>query len=277
MKAPSFFTAAAELETAGTAFVIVTLVETRGHAPQDVGAKALVTDDGLYFGTVGGGKVEAKAIGVALEMLSSGTSFWRELNWNLQSDVGMTCGGTVKLVFETQRPHRWQIAVFGAGHVAQALVRVLQPLAAQIVCADPRPEWLEKLPNSPNLKKISGGAEVVSQLSSGTYCVVMTQGHASDMPILRAIYARGDFGFLGCIGSDVKGIKLRAGLRETGIEESALKKLHCPVGLDFGNNAPHEIALSIAAQLLQHRDQVNQVNQVNRWEIAERGGGNTLL
>ncbi len=257
MKAASFFAAAAELESTATPFVSVTLVDTRGHAPQDVGAKAIVTVDGLYFGTVGGGKVEAKAIGVAREMLAArAAEFWREFNWNLQSDVGMTCGGTVKLVFEVMRPPSWQIAIFGAGHVAQAVIRVLQPLSAQIICADPREEWLSRLPDAPNLRKIAGGEDVVATLAPGAYCVTMTQGHASDLPILRALFARGDFAFLGCIGSDVKAIKLRAGLKDAGVPSDALARLQCPVGLPFGNNSPHEIALSIAAQLLSVRDQL---------------------
>ena len=60
----------------------------------------------------------------------------------------MTCGGSVKLYFE---PHAaggatWSIAIFGAGHVTQALVPVLLPLPCQIAVYDTRPEWIARLP-----------------------------------------------------------------------------------------------------------------------------------
>ena len=60
----------------------------------------------------------------------------------------MTCGGAVKLYFE---PHpaggaSWQIAIFGAGHIAQSLLPVLLPLPCRIACFDSRAEWLERLP-----------------------------------------------------------------------------------------------------------------------------------
>src|SRR4051812_36542895 len=102
----------AELSIAGRSFVSVTMVETVGSTPQDVGSKMLVDAGGLVFGTVGGGKVETKAIGVAQSMLqfpppspraeaegpTSSTPSCRLLEWNLQRDVGMTCGGVVKLL-----------------------------------------------------------------------------------------------------------------------------------------------------------------------------------
>ena len=56
------FAKAQELLRAGTPFVLVTLVSIKGSAPQDLGAKAIITREGILQGTVGGGKLEAKAI-----------------------------------------------------------------------------------------------------------------------------------------------------------------------------------------------------------------------
>ncbi len=56
----------------------------------------IVTDQGLDFGTVGGGKVEAKAIEHALQMLQIDSSH-AFADWSLKVDVGMTCGGRVRL------------------------------------------------------------------------------------------------------------------------------------------------------------------------------------
>src|SRR6478609_1587190 len=89
-----------ELQSRGTAVVLVVLADALGSTPQETGAKMLVTAAGLHAGTIGGGKVEAKAIEVAQELLASGTGAPRFVNWTLKGDVGMTCGGSVKLYFE---------------------------------------------------------------------------------------------------------------------------------------------------------------------------------
>src|SRR5687768_12867467 len=94
----------AELAASGAPFAGVTLVETVGSTPSDAGSKMLVTAAGLDYGTIGGGRVEAQAIVHAQAMLSEprGSSPRAEfVEWNLQRDVGMTCGGVVKLFFET--------------------------------------------------------------------------------------------------------------------------------------------------------------------------------
>jgi xanthine dehydrogenase accessory factor len=111
----------AELSKSGAPFVSVTMVEAVGSTPQDAGTKMLVDRSGLAFGTVGGGKVENQAIQFAKQMLGEKTTpAGRLVEWNLQRDVGMTCGGVVKLYFEAFNHQAWRIVVFGAGHVAQA-------------------------------------------------------------------------------------------------------------------------------------------------------------
>ena len=59
----------------------------------------------------------------------------------------MTCGGTVSLFFESRNVTDWRIAVFGAGHVTQALARVLVQLPCRLTCIDPRDDWLAQLPD----------------------------------------------------------------------------------------------------------------------------------
>ena len=88
----------AELSNAGGPFVAVTLVDAVGSTPQDAGTKMLVDATGLLFGTVGGGRVENQALEFAQRMLQESDSPTTQLvEWNLQRDVGMTCGGEVKL------------------------------------------------------------------------------------------------------------------------------------------------------------------------------------
>ena len=84
----------------------------------------------------------------------------------------------------------------------------------------------------------------------------MTKGHTTDRPILRRALTERSFPFIGVIGSDAKAEILRRELVAEGVSSEKAAGFHCPVGLDFGSNHPHEIALSIAAQLLTERDRI---------------------
>ena len=254
---PTFFDVLNELMAEDTPLVTVTVVDTVGSVPQDRGAKMIVTSGGLHHGTVGGGKVETKAIAEAQAMLRGELAErTRFVQWNLAKDVGMTCGGIVKLYFEAFNAHRWQIVVFGAGHVANALTNLLVHLDCRITCIDPRAEWLERLPQSPNLTKIQSDdmPSLVKTLPDDAYVILMTMGHTTDKPILIEILRTRHFPYLGVIGSAAKANILRRDLDEAGLPDDAKRAFHCPIGLDVGTNHPYEIAVSIAAQLLQVRD-----------------------
>ena len=248
--------ALSQLSQGGTPFVAVTVVEARGSTPQDVGAKMLVNNQGLVHGTVGGGKVEGRAIQLAQSMLAD-LNHQRELvDWNLQRDIGMTCGGVVKLFFEVYNRSGWRIVVFGAGHVAQALIRILLTLDCQIVCCDSRQAWLDQLPDEQRLKRICVDhlPAVVKQLEETDYVVCMTMGHATDRPVLSALFRSGlKPAYLGVIGSKNKRGTLLRELIDEGIAADVANGFRCPLGLPIGNNQPAEIAISIAAELLQRR------------------------
>lgn len=251
------------LEREAVGFVLVTLVEALGSTPQDAGAKMLVTSAGRHAGTVGGGRVESRAIQFAQDLLAdsnSGAARPQLVNWSLKGDVGMTCGGSVKLYFE---PHfaagiSWPIVIFGAGHIAQALVPVLLPLACSLTVCDSRREWLEQLPRGRNLRIVQQDdpSGLVPALPGHAFVLCMTKGHTTDFPILSRALRERTFPFLGVIGSDAKAAILRRELVTAGISVERANQFHCPVGLDFGTNHPHEIALSIAAQLLAERDRL---------------------
>ncbi len=252
----------AALEHEGTAFVLVILVESLGSTPQDTGAKMLVTAAGLHTGTIGGGKVEAKALALAQQLLADHAVTPQFVNWALRTDVGMTCGGSVKLYFE---PHvaggtgaAWPIWIFGAGHVVQALVPVLAPLDCLITVVDPRREWLDRLPRARNVRYVQADepADLVPSVPDHAFLLCLTKGHAFDRPVLQRTLAERNFPFVGVIGSASKAKVLQKELVAAGLSAKRAKQFHCPVGLPFGNNDPREIALSIAAQLLTERDKL---------------------
>jgi xanthine dehydrogenase accessory factor len=250
----------AELSNSGVPFVCVTMVEAVGSTPQDAGSKMLVAAKGLVMGTVGGGRVEYKALEHARQMLAqpAGQAPLNQLvEWNLKRDVGMTCGGTVKLFFETYNHSDWRVVVFGAGHVASAVVDCLGRLDCHVMCIDARPEWLDRIPARARLRKLQSDEprKLVAELPGDSFVVCMTMGHATDRPILEEIFRQDRrFPFLGVIGSKAKRAVLLKELAAAGIPAERAAAFHCPIGLDLGTNQPGEIAISVVAQLIQQRD-----------------------
>ncbi len=263
-----------DLLAANTPFVMVTVVDSIGSVPQDVGSKMLVTHQGIYFGTVGGGKVEARAITESLALLTEAESSFEKngntarkkptgltkfVNWSLSKDIGMTCGGSVKMFLEAFNVRTWNITIFGAGHCANALTNLLINLDCHVTCLDTRLEWLAKLPENVKLKKIHAPdlPAAVTDIPEGAYVLLMTMGHTSDMPILIEVlrqYSAKRFAYVGVIGSDAKAARLKRDVADAGLSDADTERFQCPMGLPIGTNHPQEIAISIAAQLLAVRD-----------------------
>ncbi len=279
-----FFDKLQELLTGNVPFVSVTIVDSIGSVPQNAGSKMLVTNEGLYFGTVGGGKVEKRAIeeaqiflrtgriasgdsssetdsGQTDEIIRVGDAKTKFVNWSLNKDIGMTCGGSVKLYFEVFNTNLWNIVVFGAGHCSNALIGLLVNLDCRVTCFDTRPEWLERLPESAKLKKAYADdlPSVVADLPDNAFITLMTMGHTSDKPILLEIlrqWTSRKFPYLGVIGSKAKAARLMQDIDEAGLPSEYKKLFRCPIGLAIGNNHPQEIAISIVAELIQERDRL---------------------
>jgi len=244
----------------GTSFVCVTLVDIKGSTPRAQGGRMLVTASGLHSGTIGGGLVEAKALEFSQEFLQQNelsvqTKF---VQWNLNRDIGMSCGGLVKLYFERFNTNPWQIIIFGAGHVAQSLIPLLLTLDCQLTCYDTRREWLDKLAESPKLNKlcVENLENKVEQTSEKAFVLIMTHGHRSDFYVVQKFLEQRNQPFLGVIGSRSKAATLKKELKKVGLEQKQIEKLFCPLGFSLGGNHPQEIAVSITAQLLFERDKL---------------------
>ncbi|MDO5716196.1 MAG: XdhC family protein [Tissierellia bacterium] len=295
-------------------FVLVVVTEKKGSAPRDAGAAMIVTKNGLFEGTVGGGAIEYHCIERAKELLREEKSDRAHYTLSKDSakDIGMICGGENRVLFQYFSPkegemlrnfsddhvamalfldgttpllvsagdallHRnsynrvvrdgyrevflWDLRkppkafVFGGGHVSRAVVPLLHFLNFRVHVLENRPEFLleEDLPLAEermlveydNLPKLPMGSE--------DYVIILTRGHESDGQVLRQCFSY-DPTYIGMIGSKRKSGALFRALREEGVSEEQIEKVHTPVGLDIGAETPEEIAVSIVAEIIQNKE-----------------------
>jgi xanthine dehydrogenase accessory factor len=143
--------------------------------------------------------------------------------------------------------------LYGAGHVGQALARILVELPLRLTWIDSRTELF---PDT-----IGGGARIlhdpdslstVSEAPVGAYFIVMSHSHPLDYALCHALLERNDFAWLGLIGSMSKAARFRSRLTRTGLGSDVIRKLVCPIGVDgIDSKWPAAIAVAVAAQLMQ--------------------------
>ncbi len=242
------------LDEEGEPHVLVTIVTAHGSTPRPAGTKMVVAAAGLA-GTIGGGALEGRAIDMARQMLAQGSAEPRLEKLALGPDLDQLCGGALTLLFEPLLAPALRLALFGAGHVGRALVRVLDGTDVGVLWIDERAAALAPpLPGRAVARISADPAAEVATLAPGTHVRVMTHGHDRDYEIVAAALARSDLGSIGVIGSKSKWGGIRARLLESGVPEERVASVLCPIGLPgIAGKRPAEIALSVAAQLLQMR------------------------
>lgn len=238
--------------------VLVTVARVRGHAPRGAGSKMIVTASEIY-GSVGGGNLEQTAVEKARALLTRQSPRPELLTVILSLKSGthgvQCCGGEATLLLEPINPTRPTVAIFGAGHIGRALVRVLGTLPIELYLVDSRSAQLE--PDFPDLevtlhKQHAQIPEtVLERLPSGAHLLIMTHDHAEDIAILDTALRRNDFGLIGLIGSSAKWAHFRRELTKQGHTEQALNRVTTPIGLPgVPGKSPQAIAIATAAQLL---------------------------
>ena len=147
---------------------------------------------------------------------------------------------------------RKPLILFGAGHVGQAVARLLEDMPFEVTWVDGRPDIFPDRTGS-NVTAVKTGDVLaeVGRAPSGSVFVVMTHSHQLDEDICFDVLSRGDFAWLGLIGSVTKRRRFIQRLAKRGIGESGLARLECPVGLEgIRGKQPAIIALSLVAQLM---------------------------
>lgn len=250
------------LRAAGTPCAMVVVTGTRGSAPREAGARMVVSGGRLVWGTIGGGNLERLAIEHASELLEGASPVSESVAYPLSEKAGQCCGGEVTLFFETFPWQRRRIAIFGAGHVAQALAGLGGYLAADVQLIDSRSAE-EIQPPLDSARKfdvlwIDHPEQEVDSLSRGTFLLIMTHSHAQDLDVLeRALRRIDDFPYVGLIGSQRKWLRFRKRLEQRGVDLSAIERVVCPIGTGPTSKDPAAIAVSTAAQLLEVMHQLD--------------------
>jgi xanthine dehydrogenase accessory factor len=250
--------------------VLVTVSQVRGSVPREAGAWMAVFAEAT-LGSIGGGQLEWNACREAREHLALGPAGAARV-WDrsiaLGPSLGQCCGGRLVLHFEPVgaadapvlagrlRPALAPLALFGGGHVGQAIVRALAPLPFAVHWIDSRdgifPADLPALVLTEHSEPVQGA---VPALASGSRVLIMSFSHAEDLDIVAACLLRQrerqDLPFIGLIGSRTKWASFRHRLRERGFSEAELDHVTCPIGLPgIAGKQPGVIAASVVAQLL---------------------------
>lgn len=248
--------------------IVVEVTQALGSAPREAGARMLVSAT-ESVGTVGGGHLELKAIARAREMLGTPEPAARTDHFRLGPSLGQCCGGAVTLaygVLDAQALARWparrplfHLQLYGAGHVGCAIATLLATLDAGVDWIDEREEqfpattilgtpWPEHIRRS----CVDAVDAEVRLAPPGAFYLVLTHDHDLDLRITEAILKRGDFGYLGLIGSTSKRQRFIRRFEQRGIAPEAIARMTCPIGVEgVRGKEPAIIAAAVVAQLLQ--------------------------
>jgi xanthine dehydrogenase accessory factor len=143
--------------------------------------------------------------------------------------------------------------LYGAGHVGRAVVRGLTELPFDVTWIDSRQELLpDGVPANTRTLHTEDPVAVTGRAPASAFHLVMTHDHGVDFDVCHAILTRGEFAWLGLIGSASKAAKFRARLARAGVARERIDRLVCPIGVGgLTSKLPAAIAASVTLQLLQ--------------------------
>lgn len=240
----------------GKRVAVVSIVETVGSTPRKPGTKMLVSDKLEMYGTIGGGCVEADVVFAARDVLKTLRPRLVKVDIKAKSreEIDMLCGGEITFYVEPVMPD-YRLVICGGGHISKAIAHACDGLDFKIIVADDREQFAntQRFPNADEtvfspFEELEKNVE----LTPLTFCVVVTRGHSGDEVCLRQVL-RSPACFIAMIGSKSKWANIKKNLMDSGFSSEVVDRVHCPAGLEIGSITPEEIAIAIAAQLVQVR------------------------
>jgi len=245
--------------------ILVEIREAKGSTPREAGTFMLVADTAIW-GTIGGGQFEYMAIDNARAMLAGRGEAAMDIP--LGPEIGQCCGGHTRLAFRPLTPElaemlerrlreeeddRPAVALFGSGHVGQALAKALVPLPFAVTVIETRAEALEDLPDDTARHLTAMPEAFVDKIPAGGAAIILTHDHALDFLIAQRALARHDLAYVGMIGSRTKRATFSHWLKRQGDDDSdgMMSRLVLPIGgAAVKDKRPAVIAALVAAELI---------------------------
>ena len=150
-----------------------------------------------------------------------------------------------------------KLMILGGGHVGSQVAHLGQFLDFEVTVVDDREEFANKntIPDADHIFCHSfENIEELFPVDKNVFYVVVTRGHAADKLCVQKILEKDCYTYVGMIGSRLKVQKTMEALEKEGFGSMQLAKIHAPIGIRIGGRTPQEIALSIAAELVQEKN-----------------------
>ncbi len=252
-----FFAKAHQLIEQGVPFATAVVVRSEKPTSGKPGDKAIVTLDGVMFGWIGGSCAQPTVIAEAQSAIAEDAARLvritpdpgREAPPEGVKEVEMTCfsGGTLDVYIEPQQP-RPRLLVIGHLPTAQSLAHLGKAMSYQVIAVDTETDGVAMAHADEVLTNLEAIADHVNPL---TYVVVATHGHYDELALEHAL--RTPAPYVGLVASRKRSAPIIDYLRQHGFGDSDLARLVVPAGLDIQARRGDEIALSIMAEIIQHR------------------------
>lgn len=221
---------------------LVTVVEGPG-----AGRQMLLCPSGGSMGDLGHPTLEETARDAAETVFRSFGSERAEVE---NVEIGDEIGTSV--LFVEAHPPAFKLVIVGAVHTAIPLVTFAKELGFRTYVVDPRSVFAtpERFAHADELLK-EWPQEALPRigLHEGTFVAVLSHDDKFDVPALE-IALRHPVRYVGALGSKRTHARRVETLKERGVSEEAIARIHAPIGVDLGGRRPEEIALAIAAEIV---------------------------
>ena len=239
--------------SSGKAFAAAVITAAEGTTPRHPGTKMIIYEDGTLAGTIGGGEIELSVIRDAHACLASRIPLLKTYPV-IQSDGKQSGSETIYIEPSFPSAH---LILCGAGHVAGKLIVPAKSVGFRVTVIDIRDEAMirERAAAADEFIPATTWAEGLSRIpeNENQYLIACAFNFDQDEEILFHILRRKS-AYIGMLASQYKRETIYNHLRGRGISEECLQRVHSPIGLPIGAETPEEIALSIAAELVQIRN-----------------------
>jgi xanthine dehydrogenase accessory factor len=213
--------------------------------PERAGEKMLIISDGSGEGSLGDPALDSQVRADALALLRNGTTEVRTY-----PPTG-TISDPIEVFIESFAPLP-RLLILGSVHAAPALCALATQIGYRVTVIDARATYTtrERFPDAAEIIVAwpHRALESLPPLDASTYVAVLTHDPKFEEPLLPVLL-RSEARYIGMIGSRTTQLQRRAMLRECGVPEEQIGRLHGPIGLDIGAVTPEEIALAVLSEM----------------------------